>query len=369
VERTTSGSRGLRGGSLGGRQQHVSVFTQALDWWWTGLYDCLPDALRARSQGSERRHILDVRDNGIDLQVLRGPRSQEQHFFGGDAASLRRLEKRLRAAGERGERVVLNGGSVTPLVRSVILPAAAEENLRQVVGFEMDRLTPYRAEDVYYHQVIVERFKDEAKLRLRLFLIPKSSLAASIERLAEIDVMPDVIQVRDGQDWVEVPIAEAAPRGAGKSRFMNMVLAVVCVCLLIAALSMPLARERQVFAQLQDQEGPARAAALEATKVRDRIHLLLASRNLLTESKRSSAGALEVIDRLSDLIPDHTWLFRFELQDGKLSIQGESDAATELIALLAADEMFANVSFSAPVQQNPRSGRERFSLTTEVLQP
>jgi general secretion pathway protein L len=150
---------------------------------------------------------------------------------------------------------------------------------------------------------------------------------------------------------------------------MNVILAVVCVCLLLAALSLPLAREQREFVQLQEQEGPARAAALKATAVRDRIQLLLASRSLLTESKRSSPSVLEVIDRLSELIPDHSWLFRFELQKGKLSIQGESVAATELIALLEAAETFANVSFSAPVQQNPRSGLERFSLTAEVRKP
>ena len=43
------------------------------------------------------------------------------------------------------------------LVRRVTMPAATEENLRQVLGFEMDRLTPFRADDVYFDYRVVSR--------------------------------------------------------------------------------------------------------------------------------------------------------------------------------------------------------------------
>ena len=43
------------------------------------------------------------------------------------------------------------------LSRVVQLPLVAEENLRAVLGFEMERLTPFKAADVYYEGRIVGR--------------------------------------------------------------------------------------------------------------------------------------------------------------------------------------------------------------------
>ena len=57
------------------------------------------------------------------------------------------------------------------LVKEVELPAAAEENLHQVLGFEMQRFTPFRTADVHYDHEVTER--GEGRLRVRLAVVPK----------------------------------------------------------------------------------------------------------------------------------------------------------------------------------------------------
>src|SRR6185295_2369308 len=65
-------------------------------------------------------------------------------------------EKRANVAG-------LDGGGKRALVRTLLegagvtLPAATEENLAQVLGFEMDRLTPFKSDEVYFDQRVVSR--------------------------------------------------------------------------------------------------------------------------------------------------------------------------------------------------------------------
>ncbi len=41
------------------------------------------------------------------------------------------------------------------LTRALTLPLAAEENLREVLAFEMNRQTPFRADQVYYDYMVV----------------------------------------------------------------------------------------------------------------------------------------------------------------------------------------------------------------------
>jgi general secretion pathway protein L len=49
-----------------------------------------------------------------------------------------------------------------------------------------------------------------------------------------------------------------------------------------------------------------------------------------------------------------------------LQIQGESPAASTLIAVLEASELFANARFASPVTQDSISKLERFQITVDV---
>ena len=65
------------------------------------------------------------------------------------------------------------GGAATPnrllvalpardvLRKRIVLPAAAEENYRQVLAYDLDRHTPFKAEELYFDAAIVDR--DAAK--------------------------------------------------------------------------------------------------------------------------------------------------------------------------------------------------------------
>ena len=52
--------------------------------------------------------------------------------------------------------------------------------------------------------------------------------------------------------------------------------------------------------------------------------------------------------------------------DGHVQIQGESPAASGLIAVLEDSEMFKNAKFVSPVTQNKATGSERFQITADV---
>ena len=53
-------------------------------------------------------------------------------------------------------------------MRRVTMPAATEENLRQVLGFEMDRLTPLRADEVYFDYRVVSRDAAAGQIAVQL---------------------------------------------------------------------------------------------------------------------------------------------------------------------------------------------------------
>jgi len=89
------------------------------------------------------------------------------------------------------------------------------------------------------------------------------------------------------------------------------------------------------------------------------------TRSLLDE-KKSTPSVVVMLNTLSALMKDDTWLTYAQYSGGHLQIQGQSPAASSLIGTIEASELFSNVGFVSPVTQDKRSGLERFQITADV---
>lgn len=347
-------------------KRHLRTF---LDWWWRGLVDCLPVSLRRLGVDQVRRVRLVPGADRTSLIGMRGKRTGREEAFANDEQGVRRLARRLAALRRAGAEIVLAAADARVLERTVILPAATEENLHAVIGFEMDRLTPYRAEDVFFVAELAERLAEEEKIRVKLLIVPRAQLQQRLDGLQAAGIVPDALYFDYGGRSLYMPFE---PRGANitdrsLAKQWNLALGTLCVVLLVMAVAVPVARNQARLTELKETEVQARKEALAAAAIRDELQRNAAVQQMLVEMRRARPSAIEIVEQLSALLPDHTWLFRFNLKDNEVTLQGESSAATELIGLLENADQFANVRFSSPIQQNPRSGRERFSLIAELL--
>ena len=66
---------------------------------------------------------------------------------------------------------------------------------------------------------------------------------------------------------------------------------------------------------------------------------------------------------------DDSWLAYLQYGDGQLQLQGESPAASNLLADLEGSDYFAKVNFASPVTQDKASGVERFQISAEITKP
>jgi general secretion pathway protein L len=73
-----------------------------------------------------------------------------------------------------------------------------------------------------------------------------------------------------------------------------------------------------------------------------------------------------MLNTLSILMKDNTWMSYLQYSDGHLQIQGESPAASALLGVLEDSKLFANARFISPVTQDKISGQERFQVTVDV---
>jgi general secretion pathway protein L len=106
--------------------------------------------------------------------------------------------------------------------------------------------------------------------------------------------------------------------------------------------------------------------AQAAGALRQQLDSLIAQRRLLIERKRRAPSTIEVLSELSAVLPDGTWLRRFELKHGEVQIEGSSSGASALVGLIEQAPMFAGASFQSPVIRTSTNGKERFKLAFEV---
>jgi general secretion pathway protein L len=90
--------------------------------------------------------------------------------------------------------------------------------------------------------------------------------------------------------------------------------------------------------------------------------LIEETQQLLNE-KNATYSVLTMLNTLSILMKDDTWLAYLQYTDGHLQIQGQSPAASTLIAVLEDSEVFSNAVFVSPVTQDSVSKQEHFQIT------
>ena len=86
----------------------------------------------------------------------------------------------------------------------------------------------------------------------------------------------------------------------------------------------------------------------------------------LIKEKSVTPDLVDMLNTLSILLKDDTSLSYVQYSDGHLQIQGESPAASGLLAVLETSDMFVNARFASPVTQDRSSKLERFQITVDV---
>ena len=109
-----------------------------------------------------------------------------------------------------------------------------------------------------------------------------------------------------------------------------------------------------------------RSEAQETSKLTKQVADLGERSRFVLNQKNGLVTITEVLDEVTRILPDDTWLLQFGRRGERLTISGYSGSPSALISLLEDSEILAEVSFSSPVTADPRVGRERFNITARI---
>jgi general secretion pathway protein L len=357
----------------GGVRGAISAF---LRWWGEELAGLLPHGLRRLFSRGGSRLVVDVGDGVGTLSVHgAGPVRPLGQLDLGAAEQGARLARGVRSQAARADEVVIRLSSEDVVGATVVLPAATEENLAEVLAFEMDRYTPFRAEQVYYDYRLLSRDPERGKIRVQLVAMPRARLDAVVDAVRRWGLAPAAVEVAHadpepaGPRSAPINLLPKArrPRRNGAHSRLNRALLALAAGLVAAAVAIPLMRKAQLVSSLEHQVAEARTAAQSVQRTRTELEQSTEEVAFLAQRKHASPAVIDLLEALTRLLPDDTWLLRFELRNGHVKIQGESPTASTLISIIESSPLFRDTSFVAPVTQNPRTGLERFVITARVV--
>ncbi len=259
------------------------------------------------------------------------------------------------------------------LIKPLKLPLATEENLCEVLAFEMDRQTPFTAEQVYYDFAVTARHPREQTLELSLVLTPRQELDEILTALADRGIHPDLVTVNsDNTDElrnVNLLPEKHRSRKTVTPQLINIMIGIMALVLLTGAVSLPLLGQRHKIKMLEPLLETAETKAKVAGRLRDKVDGLKAESRFLVNKKQSTLLVLQVMDEVTRILPDDSWVFQMQIRGPEVQIQGQSASAAALIPLIESSDILHNARFRSPVTQAPRSNLERFHLSATTMAP
>jgi general secretion pathway protein L len=353
------------------------------DWWTHELASMVPKRVAMAFAGDASLIDVAVEDTALVLvkvdagNDMRAQELKRVALLSRDAAGMRSaLDDLLRGEG-RDVRVLASPQHV--LRKRVVLPMATEENLRDVVGFDMDRQTPFTADQVYFGATVVSRDPARDRIEVEVVAVPKTAIESWLTEMRAAGVSVHSIVAADefsaGSKRTFAPI-ELLPKSAGLARRwsnmqrINVGLLLLALLIIFATVLLPIWQKREMVKELMPLAVKADTEFKITQKVTEEYTRLANEYNFVVGKKHANYPMVMLVDEITKISPDTMWIQNFEYKllpkTRELQLAGEAASVSKVIESLEQTPFLQNTSQRQASRQGSRPNIEYFTLASEV---
>ena len=339
----------------------------AFSWWVDGLATALLDfEQRIRRP---RRFRLDRTTWPLVLTQVHGSRGEPSDPMAIPETPSTEFFERIRQR-TRGSVVEIVVPPATLMERQLDpLPRESEPYVESVVRYQIETLFPWSGKDVLHAMRIGNRADGKIDVTVRatsrVAVEPALSIATACEASQALITSSGDTEGRPAP----IPVLLGTTANArienarSAARYAIVALLLVGVCALgwtsfkrwsaageLAAIEQAIADRRALLLRAKSSHEATGTGGLQAKKLQGPLVVLM-------------------LERLSRLLPDDTYLTDLSFEGERLRISGVSGQATELVPLLEKSGFFRNASFYAPTTRMAGKSADRFSIEAVVLAP
>ena len=339
-------------------------------WWRANLLSWFPATVRNALRADRDRVLFQVL--GDDLQLRRQHDDAVEDVAGlplplPGSAGMDPMTGVLRDGARELPRWLLLPASMG-LRRSLVLPAAAGDRLRDVLGFEIERQTPFSAADVVYDGHVLQR-RDDGQLQVELVVVPRKQYESAAMQIQPLMPWLAGVDLADGDGrTLGVNLLPPEQRTRRRDAWIWWKVGIALLGLLALAWAMArIVENREVAARTLQAEVARNAEQARVVSVR-RQQLLDAVEGsaYLQQQRNGRASTVEVMNTLAGRMPDGTYLEKLSIEGEQLTLIGLSNQAAALVGKLEGAQQWDAPALSGALQQDPRSRMDRFTLVAQL---
>ena len=337
-------------------------------WWGGELRACLPQRWRSLLASEEARILIEPDAEDIRVSQRLAGKTQElaRLPLQAEDESLPAALDRVLSEEQRELRRVLLLPSAAVLRRVLTLPMAALDNLRTVLGFELDRQTPFKPDQVMYDSRVLAHEPGARQVPVELALVPRERLQHALAGLNGLAAGLNAVDVSDADGvplgYNFLPADQRRTQGKARLWLHLGLIALSALCLLLAMHQL-IDNRAGAIAALEAESEKQHDEARVAARLRSTLEESATAANFLAVEKARQPSMVLLLDDLTELLPDDTWLERMNFSRGELSLAGQSGRAAKLVEILQGSKLLRSPALSGPIQPDARSGKDRFNIT------
>jgi len=345
-----------------------SALLTFFDWWLRQLTEMLPSGLARLGHRYADAAIISVESDGVALLSRReGSVSFVTRGRAQSEAGYRQIAEAIAGMDPPPQQLLLRVPPSMVLRKPVSFPVAARGDLESLIGFEMDRETPFARNEVFWTYVLRRQDSATGRLDVELFIVPRPFVDPIIEAVRRAGLEPSGIEL--GADTEQPTLIRLGAPDRWEwlrkdPRKLRMAAAAAGAVLLVVLF--PLINQQVLIAIDDSRIRGLKEQAVEAADLRQTVDQANGVLELVNTERTRCGGTLDVLAAATKLLPDDSHLTAFSLRSGRLTISGLSPAAAHLVDLLAQSTAFREPAFDSPVVQNDDSGLELFTISVSL---
>jgi general secretion pathway protein L len=270
----------------------------------------------------------------------------------------------------RGSRVELLLKSDHVLFRSLDFPRQAADFLDGMIRAQIDRLTPWSANDAVFGW---GRLTNIANDRIQLTLA-----ATSKDKIQPLVQLASKLGAASMTAFAEPPSGAGAPvrfkvfetslqSGIGQTLDVPRLLRIILLSTgLAAAASLALAAYMGDSLDAEQQQLLHRISERRASLRLGQTGAGGSARSLLAKRKQTTPSSVMVLEAMSRVLPDSTYVTELRIEGDKVQIVGISQDAPSLIRLMEQSPQFSRATFFAPTTRTESDPGERFHIEVHI---
>jgi general secretion pathway protein L len=325
-----------------------------LEWWMAELAGMLPAPMRRLV---EARHSLTAEPSADGrYRLTRGGR----------------LVMESGGSSRRPRAVTLRLPREAALIRLAPAPALPERDLRRMLALDIDRLTPFRPDQVFVDVALSDAAPGEASLRLAIVAaIPRQVAARALDQARAAGLDPRALGVVGGSpaeltlDFLpKMREAGVAPRPRQTHAVIWGLIAVLVVANLGAAIARDMLDVKALREQIDAQQPRVSLVQALRRKVLSEDH-----RRADILARRESGEPLRMLSAVTQAIPGGAWVDRLAWNGQSVRLSGYRQDQVDVAAALRSAPLLTNVRNSGSDVLSRQAAGQPFDLTADLKKP